>query len=276
MERKQKTTPWTSVTSAGMSQLAEKTQSNLVIASELLAHMPTPTAPLATTSSRVATAEARASAGQEDNLFEHFAWLYILFRERIFRNDTRRIIRNIWPSGSPEAGARLIELGCGPGFYSCELAKTFPRLDVIGIDQSPKQLQRAREKAAQLGLHNCRFESFDVLALPQQDESFTSVIASRLFTVLPEQTEAVAEMFRVLVPGGHCFVAEPRYAFWASIPLFLMRAMARLTGFKDDCHPDNVHVLSEGAFKHIFTTQPWAKIKVWTRGRCQYALCEKR
>jgi arsenite methyltransferase len=211
-----------------------------------------------------------------DSLFEHFAWLYIFCREKLFRDDTRRMIGAIWPNGEPVPGEKVIELGCGPGFYSCGLAERFPQISVLGVDRSPSQLSFAREKRNRLGLKNCRFKSDNVLELSHADDSFDVLIASRLFTVLPDRRHAVAEMHRVLRAGGRCFIAEPRYAFWASIPLFTMWLLAGITHFRNGyCEPSKAKVLAADEFDHLFGSQPWRKIKTWRDGRYQYALCEK-
>ena len=212
----------------------------------------------------------------DDSLFERFAWLYIFCREKLFRNDTERMIRALWPKGKPAVGEKVIELGCGPGFYSCKLAERFREISVIGIDQSPSQLKWAREKRNALGLNNCRFRSDNVLELSHPDGSVDVMIASRLFTVLPNRRRAVGEMFRVLRPGGRCFIAEPRYAFWASIPLLTMWVLAGLTNFKNGYRePSRARVLSLREINRLFASQPWRKMETWTDGRYQYALCEK-
>lgn len=214
--------------------------------------------------------------GSDDSLFEHFAWLYIFCRERLFRDDTQRMIRALWPNGEPTAGEKVIELGCGPGFYSCELAERFRQISVVGVDRSPSQLKWARGKRNTLGLSNCRFQSDNVLELSFSDASFDVLIASRLFTVLPNRRRAVAEMYRVLRPGGRCFIAEPRYAFWASIPLFTMWLLAGLTNFKNGyCEPSRAKVLSAREMNRLFASQPWRQMETWADGRYQYALCEK-
>ena len=211
-----------------------------------------------------------------DSLFEHFAWLYIFCREKLFRDDTERMIRTLWPTEGPEAGEKLLELGCGPGFYSCHMSERFRDLTVRGVDRSPSQLKWAREKAGALGLNNCRFESDNVLDLSYAEESFDVLIASRLFTVLPNRRRAVAEMYRVLRPGGRCFIAEPRYAFWASIPLFAMWLLAGITHFKNGYRePSRARVLSAAEMDRLFASQPWRTMKTWTEGRYRYALCEK-
>jgi SAM-dependent methyltransferase len=211
-----------------------------------------------------------------DSLFEHFAWLYIFCREKLFRDDTTRMIEALWPGGKPAPGETLVELGCGPGFYSCGLAERFPEITVMGIDQSPKQLAWAREKRNRLGLKNCRFKSDNVLELSVADETFDSLVASRLFTVLPNRRRAVAEMHRILRPGGRCFIAEPRWAFWASIPLFTMWLLAGLTHYKNGYRePTRARVLSTREMNRLFATQPWRRVETWREGRYQYALCEK-
>jgi len=236
---------------------------------------------LPTTLSELAL-EANATAGHttaresDESLFERFAWLYVFFRERIFRDDTERFIRTLWPERGPEFGTRLLELGCGPGFYSCGLAATFKNLSVLGVDRSARQLAWAEQKAQKLRLENCRFESDDVLDLTHDDETFDLLLAARLFTVLPDQERAIAEMHRVLRPGGRCLIAEPRYALWASLPLFAMRLLAAATRMNNGyCEPRRATVLSPTAFKKLFASQPWRRVDTWQEGRYQYALCEK-
>jgi ubiquinone/menaquinone biosynthesis C-methylase UbiE len=217
-----------------------------------------------------------APAVAEDSLFERLAWLYVFFRERLFRDDTDRFIRALWPDGNPPNGTRMIELGCGPGFYSCQFASRFPQISVLGVDRSARQLDCALTKARSLGLLNCRFSSDNVLDLSHAADTFDVVIAARLFTVLPNQKHAIAEMHRVLRPGGRCLIAEPRYAFWASLPLLAMWVLAGITRMNNGCRePSKAKVLAPEEFKNLFASQPWREMKTWQDGRYQYALCEK-
>jgi arsenite methyltransferase len=219
---------------------------------------------------------APATPPSTDSLFEHVAWLYAFCRERLFRDDTKRIIVALWPNGDVLPGTRVIELGCGPGFYSAQLAKRFPTMFVTGVDRSANQLTWARERAVALRLHNCSFARVNVLNLPFTDGQFDVLIASRLFTILPDRDRAVTEMYRVLKSGGRCFVAEPRYAIWASIPLFAMWLLASLTHYGNGYRePRKAKVFSSVAFERIFLSQPWHRVKTWRDGRYQYALCEK-
>jgi len=222
-------------------------------------------------------ANARAyHAYQNDSLFEHATWVYAFCREHLFRDDTNRIITALWPQGRPIPGTTLIELGCGPGFYSCRLGERFRELLITGVDRSEKQVQWANERAEALRLTNCCFKRINALKMSCPDTAFDVVLASRLLTILPEQAGVVAEMYRVLKPGGRCFIAEPRYAFWASIPLLAMWLLVGLipceNGYRE---PYKATVFSADAFANLFPVQPWKKIKTWQDGRYQYALCEK-
>jgi len=220
--------------------------------------------------------KSRASAESTDSLFERVAWLYAFCRERLFRDDTDRIISALWQAQTTTDGTRVIELGCGPGFYSRKLARRFPRIAVTGVDRSESQVRSARQRAVAQNVNNCIFERVNALALPSADASFDILIASRIFTVLPEHERAVAEMFRVLKPGGRCFIAEPRYAFWASIPLMAMWLLASVihsgNGYRE---PRKATVLKTEAFSNLFRQLPWKAVRIWQDGRYQYALCEK-
>jgi len=211
-----------------------------------------------------------------DSLFEHATWVYAFCREHLFRDDTKRIIAALWPNGGPAPGTTLIELGCGPGFYSCGLGRRFRKMFITGVDRSAKQVQWANERAEALHLTNCCFKRINALKLSCSDAAFDVVLASRLLTILPEQAGVIAEMYRVLKPKGRCFVAEPRYGFWASIPLLTMWLIVGLipseNGYRE---PYKATVFSAEGFANLFRAQPWQKIRTWQDGRYQYALCEK-
>src|SRR5205814_9834449 len=85
-----------------------------------------------------------------DSLFERFAWIYIFCREKVFRDDTGRIIRAFWPAGEPPASSRVLDLGCGPGFYARTLASRFRQISVLGVDSSKEWVKYARAKASAL------------------------------------------------------------------------------------------------------------------------------
>lgn len=217
---------------------------------------------------------------EPESLFERFHWLYAFCREHLFRDDTEQIAVNLWPSATPPMQARLLEIGCGPGFYSCRLATRFAQLHVTGIDRSMEQLNRARMRAAERQLDNCHFEKADALALAWPSASFDALVSSRLFTILSEREQALAEMYRVLADGGRCFIAEPRSMLRAAVPLHMMWLLARLIGFCRENpgsyrEPRRIAVMSNTKFSTLIASQPWRKVRYWHDAWYQYATCEK-
>lgn len=214
-----------------------------------------------------------------ESLFERFPWLYAFCRDHLFRDDTARIAAALWPGSVPPAGCELLEVGCGPGFYTRRLASTFEQLRTTGIDRSEKQLRRARFLAGADGLDNCRFHAGDARGLEIPDTHFDAVVASRLFVVLSERRAVLAEMHRVLKPGGRCFVAEPRSALRASAPLRAMWLLATLSGSNGSPvayrEPGRVLVMTPDEFGGLISTQPWASVRRWQDPWYQYAVCEK-
>jgi len=223
---------------------------------------------------------SQPAATEPESLFERFHWLYAFCREHLFRDDTEQIARNLWPDGAPPLQTRLLEIGCGPGFYSCRLAARFKHLHVTGIDRAVEQLNRARAGAAERALDNCHFEKADVLSLKWSQTSFQAVVASRLFTILPEREHALAEMYRVLADGGRCFIAEPRSMLRAAVPLHAMWLMARLIGFCRETpgsyrEPRRICFMPTREFAALIASQPWRKVRHWHDAWYQYAVCEK-
>ncbi len=227
-------------------------------------------------------ARIRPRDGEPESLFERFPWLYAFCRDHLFRDDTELMANALWPAGAPAARSSLLELGCGPGFYSRRLAGIFGQLLVVGVDRSERQLRRARHLAATDSLSNCVFERGDARALPMSDDSFDALVISRLFIVLPERDRVLAEMHRVLKPGGRCFIAEPRSALRAAVPLramWLLAGLSALFSFRDRLgsylEPGKVSVMSAGDFEAVVESQPWRYTRRWHDTWYQYAVCEK-
>ena len=216
-----------------------------------------------------------------ESLFERFGWLYAFFREHLFRDDTNGIAAALWPGGAPPEGSRLLELGCGPGFYCCQFAERFGRLEVLGIDRSRQQLRRARKNARVRGLDNVRFEQSDALNLDVESGSVDALLSVRLFTILPQREEALAEMHRVTRAGGRCFIAEPCSRLRTAIPLRIMWGVANAMALAGDYRsrayrePPNATVLAPEAFGALVMSQPWRSVWRWQDPYYQYAVCEK-
>lgn len=100
------------------------------------------------------------------------------------------------------SGMRLLDVGCGPGSVTLDLAALVAPGEVVGVDIEPQQVERARALAAERGVTNARFERGDAYALPFPDGAFDAVFAHAVLTHLRDPLAALMEFRRVLRPGG--------------------------------------------------------------------------
>jgi ubiquinone/menaquinone biosynthesis C-methylase UbiE len=105
------------------------------------------------------------------------------------------------------AGGSLLEVAPGPGFLSIELAKR--GLQVRAVDISKTFVEIARRNATAEGV-TVRFQLGNASALPIDDESVDFVVCRAAFKNFTEPVKALAEMRRVLRPGGHAMLIDMR------------------------------------------------------------------
>jgi phosphatidylethanolamine/phosphatidyl-N-methylethanolamine N-methyltransferase len=96
---------------------------------------------------------------------------------------------------------RLLEVGVGTGI-SLPLYKRRHR--IVGLDLSPDMLERAEKRVARLGLANVEaLHEMDAADLSFADASFDIAVAMFVMTVVPDPQQVLAEIVRVVRPGGH-------------------------------------------------------------------------
>jgi ubiquinone/menaquinone biosynthesis C-methylase UbiE len=109
----------------------------------------------------------------------------------------------------PEPGERLLEVGVGTGYYSLELAEWIGaggRLDLFDLQR--EFLDHTMAAAGERGLANLVPTQGDATALPFEDASFDAVILTAVLGEIPDRATALAEIRRVLKPGGRLVVGE--------------------------------------------------------------------
>ncbi len=127
-------------------------------------------------------------------------------------------------------GARGLDIGCGHGWYACEMARL--GYAMTGIDQSPAQVRMAQRYASEQGVA-CRFANADAAELPFEDGHFDFVYAINVLhhVVDPHrQRQVLAEIVRVLKPGGVFFLQEintmnPLFRFYLGYVFPLIRGI---------------------------------------------------
>ncbi len=104
-----------------------------------------------------------------------------------------------WPARPPRD---VLELGFGQGFNLAHLAARFPDVRFSGIDLTPANHALARQRLDQLGLKNAVLGEGDFHELPYAERSFDHVYAIEAFCYARNLKKALAEVARVLRPGG--------------------------------------------------------------------------
>lgn len=110
------------------------------------------------------------------------------------------------------AGQRILDLGCGPGTITVDIARRVAPGEVIGLDLADEPLQEARAAATAAGLNNVTFVAGDAYDLDHPDDSFDIVHTHQLLQHLSDPVAALAEMRRVCVPGGWVAARDADYA----------------------------------------------------------------
>jgi len=138
---------------------------------------------------RAATPLDRYAHGHHDSVLRSHRW-------RTVANSAAYLIDDLRP------GLDVIDVGCGPGSITIDLAARVAPGRVVGVDRSEAPLDEARALAGERGVSNVAFEVADVSALPHADATFDVVHAHQLLQHVPDPVAALREMRRVCRPGG--------------------------------------------------------------------------
>ena len=100
---------------------------------------------------------------------------------------------------APQPGLRWLDVGCGNGAFTEMLVGRCAPLSVHGIDPSEGQLAYARARSA---ARVAQFRQGDAMALPFPDDAFDAAVMPLVIFFVPDPAKGVAEMARVVCPGG--------------------------------------------------------------------------
>jgi len=117
--------------------------------------------------------------------------------------DTLGRLLDLIPAGP---GERWLDAACGPGLVARGLARRTGRVD--GVDMTPAMVELAAREAAREGIENADFAAGDATALPYADATFDGAVTRFSLHHIPMPGRVVAELRRVVRPGGAVVVAD--------------------------------------------------------------------
>ncbi len=157
---------------------------------------------------------------------------------------------------------RVLEVGVGTG-----LALPLYRRDitVVGIDVSPEMLERARDKVDELGLRNVEaLLEMDAENLTFPDQSFDTVIAMYVASVVPHPERLMAEMRRVCKPGGDILIVNHFTSDGGPLRAveFLINPLSKTLGWRPEFDMKSLLRTAGVEIKNIRPAHPMGMFKV--------------
>ncbi len=145
-----------------------------------------------------------------------WSWFYMHCLWRVDDNDIAREVLQMIPC---DFTGHLLDVPEGTIIFTAEKYQCIPRAMITGLDYSQTMLSAAQERIKIMNLHNLTLRQGDVLHLPYANDSFDGVLSMNGLHCFPYKREALAEIFRVLKPGGFfcgCFYirGERKPADW--------------------------------------------------------------
>jgi len=136
--------------------------------------------------------------------------VYDVVMVRLTRRLYQRVIKDLTSPGLVEG--KVLDAGTGPGTLARGIARSFPRLQVYGIDLSEDMIRLAREHARREQLEErVHFESGNVAHLPYPDHSFDVVVSTISMHHWYELEQPLRDLYRVLRPGGRLWIYDFRF-----------------------------------------------------------------
>jgi SAM-dependent methyltransferase len=197
--------------------------------------------------------DARYTHGHHDSVLRSHRW-------RTAENSAGYLLAYLQP------GRSLLDVGCGPGTITIDLARRVAPGRAVGIDAAAAVVALARDASVDAGLPSLSFEVGDALHLPFADGAFDVVHAHQVLQHLRDPVGALTEMRRLVRPGGMVAARDGDYSamVWSPPDPLLDRwreiylAVTRHNGAEADAGRRLLHWAREAGFQEIaFSTSNW-------------------
>jgi len=104
--------------------------------------------------------------------------------------------------------AKVLELGPGPGYFSLEVARSIPAGILVMVDIQQEMLDMASKRLEKEGITNVDYIKGDAASLPADNEFFDVAFLVSVLGEVPDRSQCLRELYRVLHPQGRLSVTE--------------------------------------------------------------------
>lgn len=183
------------------------------------------------------------------------------FHESVLKSHSWRTAQNSASYLLPnlQSGMDLLDVGCGPGTISIDLAQLVQPGGVIGIDNSAAIIETANKNASEKEIPNLKFQVGDIYDLDFEDNQFDVIHAHQVLQHLSDPLGALAEMRRVCKPTGIVAARDVDFGLMGWYPtdpildqfLISYRKLAKTIGAQPDAGRYLLAWANEAGFSYV-------------------------
>ena len=154
--------------------------------------------------------QSTASISKQKGQMGRYAPWYDLIMLLMTLGNEKKLRKKTIQLSQMKIGDKVLEIGCGTGTLALEAkAQVGVAGEVVGIDIAPEMVAKARKKAER-SVVDVFFQEGSIATIPFPDNRFDVVICSFMIFHMPEDVrrKGIAEIHRVLKPGGHVFIFD--------------------------------------------------------------------
>jgi len=181
-------------------------------------------------------------------LFDTIAVRYDFFTAFMSYGMDRRWKRNVADTLELHGNELALDVACGTGDITFEIARRLTSGGVIGLDITRGMVEIARRKQRERGVTNVSFHQGDIMRLPFADETFNCITGGYALRNVPDIADALLEIKRVLRPGGK-FVSldfgHPPLKFYRWLYLTYLTVVGSALGLVMHGDPDTYRYIPE-------------------------------